>query len=76
MFVINIFCMSENTNIGATIDTPRTEVVRSPKVVSRKGRHRMKRLKSLMEQADAQPWRRRNTTRNVDQFKPRAEIHN
>ena len=55
--------MSENTSIGATIETPRTEVVRSPKVVSRKGRHRMKWLKSLMEQTVAKPKKKRTLPR-------------
>ena len=33
-------------SVGASVDIPRTEVVRSPKVVKHKGRPRTKRLKS------------------------------
>uniref|UniRef100_A0A2N9I8E7 Protein FAR1-RELATED SEQUENCE n=1 Tax=Fagus sylvatica TaxID=28930 RepID=A0A2N9I8E7_FAGSY len=38
-------------SVGAAPDVVRTEVVRSPMVVKRKGRPRMKRLKSSMEEA-------------------------
>uniref|UniRef100_A0A2N9I0H1 Protein FAR1-RELATED SEQUENCE n=1 Tax=Fagus sylvatica TaxID=28930 RepID=A0A2N9I0H1_FAGSY len=39
----------------------KTEVVRSPMVVKRKGRPRMKRLKSSMEEAVSKPKKKRNT---------------
>uniref|UniRef100_A0A2N9FFN3 Protein FAR1-RELATED SEQUENCE n=1 Tax=Fagus sylvatica TaxID=28930 RepID=A0A2N9FFN3_FAGSY len=56
-------------SVGVSVDVPRTEVVRSPKVVNRKGRPRMKRLKSSMEKAVSKPKKKRNTVtaRNVAQ---------
>uniref|UniRef100_A0A2N9IJC5 Protein FAR1-RELATED SEQUENCE n=1 Tax=Fagus sylvatica TaxID=28930 RepID=A0A2N9IJC5_FAGSY len=48
-------------SVGAAPDVVRTEVVRSPMVVKRKGRPRMKRLKSSMEEAVSKPKKKRNT---------------
>uniref|UniRef100_A0A2N9EL39 Protein FAR1-RELATED SEQUENCE n=1 Tax=Fagus sylvatica TaxID=28930 RepID=A0A2N9EL39_FAGSY len=48
-------------SVGAAPDVVRTEVVRSPTVVKRKGRPRMKRLKSSMEEAVSKPKKKRNT---------------
>uniref|UniRef100_A0A2N9FG17 Protein FAR1-RELATED SEQUENCE n=1 Tax=Fagus sylvatica TaxID=28930 RepID=A0A2N9FG17_FAGSY len=47
-------------SVGAAPDVVRTEVVRSPTVVKRKGRPRMKRLKSSMEEAVSKPKKKRN----------------
>uniref|UniRef100_A0A2N9EN72 Protein FAR1-RELATED SEQUENCE n=1 Tax=Fagus sylvatica TaxID=28930 RepID=A0A2N9EN72_FAGSY len=49
-------------SVGASVDVPRTEVVRSPKVVKRKSRLRTKRLKSSMEETVLKPKKKRNTT--------------
>uniref|UniRef100_A0A2N9GLQ3 MULE transposase domain-containing protein n=1 Tax=Fagus sylvatica TaxID=28930 RepID=A0A2N9GLQ3_FAGSY len=56
-------------SVGAASDVVRTEVVRSPMVVKRKGRPRMKRLKSSMEEAVSKPKKKRNTAaaRNLAQ---------
>uniref|UniRef100_A0A2N9IIM5 Protein FAR1-RELATED SEQUENCE n=1 Tax=Fagus sylvatica TaxID=28930 RepID=A0A2N9IIM5_FAGSY len=48
-------------SVGAASDVVRTEVVRSPMVVKRKGRPRTKRLKSSMEEAVSKPKKKRNT---------------
>uniref|UniRef100_A0A2N9IND8 Protein FAR1-RELATED SEQUENCE n=1 Tax=Fagus sylvatica TaxID=28930 RepID=A0A2N9IND8_FAGSY len=48
-------------SVGVAPDVVRTEVVRSPMVVKRKGRTRMKRLKSSMEEAVSKPKKKRNT---------------
>ena len=66
----------QNTGVRATIDVVWTEVVRSANIVNHKGRPRTKRLKSLMEQTVAKPKKKRNTTKNVAQSRPRAEVHN
>uniref|UniRef100_A0A2N9FIU7 Protein FAR1-RELATED SEQUENCE n=1 Tax=Fagus sylvatica TaxID=28930 RepID=A0A2N9FIU7_FAGSY len=50
----------EKNSVGAAPDVVRTEVVRSPTVVKRKGRPRMKRLKSSMEEAVSKPKKKRN----------------
>uniref|UniRef100_A0A2N9F3C6 SWIM-type domain-containing protein n=1 Tax=Fagus sylvatica TaxID=28930 RepID=A0A2N9F3C6_FAGSY len=47
-------------SVGAAPDVVRTEVVRSPTVVKRKGRPRMKRLKSSMEEAVSKPKKKMN----------------
>uniref|UniRef100_A0A2N9H6N9 Protein FAR1-RELATED SEQUENCE n=1 Tax=Fagus sylvatica TaxID=28930 RepID=A0A2N9H6N9_FAGSY len=62
--------LSQRKNsVGATFDVVKTEVVRSPIVVKRKGRPRMKQLKSSMEEAVSKPKKKRNTaaTRNLAQ---------
>uniref|UniRef100_A0A2N9FAQ3 Aminotransferase-like plant mobile domain-containing protein n=1 Tax=Fagus sylvatica TaxID=28930 RepID=A0A2N9FAQ3_FAGSY len=62
--------LSQRKNsVGATSDVVRTEVVRSPMVVKRKGRPRMKQLKSSMEEAVSKSKKKRNTTvaRNLTQ---------
>uniref|UniRef100_A0A2N9F599 MULE transposase domain-containing protein n=1 Tax=Fagus sylvatica TaxID=28930 RepID=A0A2N9F599_FAGSY len=51
----------KNSVGAAPPDVVRTEVVRSPMVVKRKGRPRMKRLKSSMEEAVSKPKKKRNT---------------
>uniref|UniRef100_A0A2N9EMN5 Protein FAR1-RELATED SEQUENCE n=1 Tax=Fagus sylvatica TaxID=28930 RepID=A0A2N9EMN5_FAGSY len=48
-------------SVGAASNVVRTEVVRSPNVVKRKGRPRMKRLKSSMEEAVSKPKKKMNT---------------
>uniref|UniRef100_A0A2N9HYV6 Protein FAR1-RELATED SEQUENCE n=1 Tax=Fagus sylvatica TaxID=28930 RepID=A0A2N9HYV6_FAGSY len=48
-------------SVGAAPDVLRTEVVRSPMAVKRKGRPRMKRLKSSMEEAVSKAKKKRNT---------------
>ena len=65
-------------SVRASVDVPKTKVVRSPKVVKRKGRPRMKRLKSSMEEAVSKPKKKRNTTatRNVAQSASTTEVHN
>uniref|UniRef100_A0A2N9FPI7 Protein FAR1-RELATED SEQUENCE n=1 Tax=Fagus sylvatica TaxID=28930 RepID=A0A2N9FPI7_FAGSY len=59
----------KKNSVGATSDVVRTEVVRSPMVVKRKGRPRTKRLKSSMEEAVSKPKKKRNTAaaRNLAQ---------
>uniref|UniRef100_A0A2N9FH11 Protein FAR1-RELATED SEQUENCE n=1 Tax=Fagus sylvatica TaxID=28930 RepID=A0A2N9FH11_FAGSY len=62
--------LSQRKNsVGAASDVVRTEVVRSPMVVKRKGRPRTKRLKSSMEEAVSKPKKKRNTAtaRNLAQ---------
>ena len=65
-------------NVGASVDVPRTEVVRSPKVVKRKGRPKTKRLKSSMEEVVSKPKKKRNiaAARNVAQSASTIEVHN
>uniref|UniRef100_A0A2N9IE97 Protein FAR1-RELATED SEQUENCE n=1 Tax=Fagus sylvatica TaxID=28930 RepID=A0A2N9IE97_FAGSY len=53
--------LRERIVLELLLDVVRTEVVRSPMVVKRKGRPRMKRLKSSMEEAVSKPKKKRNT---------------
>uniref|UniRef100_A0A2N9IM26 Protein FAR1-RELATED SEQUENCE n=1 Tax=Fagus sylvatica TaxID=28930 RepID=A0A2N9IM26_FAGSY len=62
--------LSQRKNsVGAASDVVRTEIVRSPMVVKRKGRPRTKRLKSSIEEAVSKPKKKRNTAaaRNLAQ---------
>ena len=62
--------LSQRKNsVGVASDVVRTEVIRSPLVVKRKGRLRMKRPKSSMEEAVSKSKNKRNTaaTRNLAQ---------
>jgi hypothetical protein len=62
--------LSQRKNrIGLASDVAKTEVVRSPMVVKRKGRPRTKRLKSSMEEAVSKPKKKRNivAARNLAQ---------
>jgi hypothetical protein len=71
--------LSQRKNsVGATSDVVRTEVVRSPMVVKRKGRPRMKQLKSSMEEAVSKSKKKRNTTvaRNLTQSTSTTGVHN
>ena len=71
--------LSQRKNsVGAASDVVRTEVVRSLMVVKRKGRPRMKRLKSSMEEAVSKPKKKRNTAaaRNLAQFTSTTGVHN
>jgi hypothetical protein len=65
-------------SVGAAPDVVRTEVVRSPMVVKRKGRPRMKRLKSSMEEAVSKPKKKRNTAaaRNLAHSTSTTGVHN
>ena len=65
-------------SVGASVDVPRTKVVRSPKVVNHKGRPWTKRLKSSMEEAISKPKKKRNiaAARNVAQSTSTTEVHN
>ena len=56
----------------------RTEVVRSPMVVKRKGRPKTKRLKSSMEEEVSKPKKKRNTAaaRNLAQSTSNTGVHN
>jgi hypothetical protein len=65
-------------SVRASVDVPKTKVVRSPKVVKRKGRPRTKRLKSSMEEAVSKPKKKRNiaAARNVAQSTSITEVHN
>jgi hypothetical protein len=71
--------LSQRKNsVGAASDVVRTEVVRSPMVVKRKGRPRTKRLKSSMEEAVSKPKKKRNTAtaRNFAQSSTTTRVHN
>jgi hypothetical protein len=71
--------LSQRKNsVGAASDVVRTEVVRSPMVVKRKGRPRTKRLKSSMEEAVSKPKKKRNTAaaRNLAQSTSTTGVHN
>ena len=71
--------LSQRKNsIGAAFDVTRTEVVRSHIVVKRKGRLRMKRLKSSIEEAISKPKKKRNTAavRNLAQTTSIIRVHN
>ena len=65
-------------SVGAVPDVVRTEVVRSPMVVKRKSRPRMKRLKSSMEEAVSKPKKKRNTAaaRNLAHSTSTTGVHN
>jgi hypothetical protein len=65
-------------SVGAAHDVVRTEVVRSPMVVKRNGRLRMKRLKSSMEEAVSKPKKKRTTaaSRNLAHFTSTTGVHN
>ena len=65
-------------SVGASPDVVRTEVVRNPMVVKRKGRPRMKRLKSSMEEAVSKLKKKRNTVaaRNLAHFTSTTGVHN
>ena len=65
-------------SVGAASDVVRTEVVRSPMVVKRKGRPRTKQLKSSMEEAVSKPKKKKNTAaaRNLAQSTSIAGVHN
>ena len=65
-------------SVGAAPDVVRTEVVRNPMVVKRKGRPRMKRLKSSMEEAVSKLKKKRNTAaaRNLAHFTSTTGVHN
>ena len=67
----------KKNSVGATSDVVRTEVVRSPMVVKRKGRPRTKQLKSSMEEAVSKPKKKRNTAaRNLAQSTSNTGVHN
>ena len=71
--------LSQRKNsVGAASDVVRTEVVRSPMVVKRKGRLRTKRLKSSMEEAVSKLKKKRNTAaaRNLAQSTSINGVHN
>ena len=71
--------LSQRKNsVGAASDVVRTEVVRSPMVVKRKGRLRTKRLKSSMEEAVSKLKKKRNTAaaRNLAQSTSITGVHN
>jgi hypothetical protein len=65
-------------SVGTAPDVVRTEVVRSPTVVKRKGRPRMKRLKSSMEEAVSKPKKKRNNAaaRNLAHSTSTTGVHN
>ena len=65
-------------SVGAAPDVIRTEVVRSPTVVKRKGRPRTNRLKSSMEEAVLKPKKKRNTAAvmNLAQSTSTTGVHN
>ena len=65
-------------NVGAAPDVVRTEIVGSPMVVKCKGRPRMKRLKSSMEEAVSKPKKKKNTTavRNLAHSTSTTGVHN
>ena len=65
-------------NVGAAPNVVRIEVVRSPMVVKCKGRPRMKRLKSSMEEAVSKPKKKRNTAanRNLAHSTSTIGVHN
>ena len=71
--------LSQRKNsVGAVSDVVKTEVVRSPMVVKRKGRPKTKRLKSSMEEVVSKPKKKRNiaAARNVAQSASTIEVHN
>jgi hypothetical protein len=71
--------LSQRKNsVGAASDVVRTEIVRSPMVVKRKGRPRTKRLKSSIEEAVSKPKKKRNTAaaRNLAQSTSTTRVHN
>jgi hypothetical protein len=65
-------------SVGAAPDVVRTEIVRSPMVVKRKGQPRMKQLKSSMEEAVSKPKKKRNTAaaRNLAHSTSTTGVHN
>jgi hypothetical protein len=65
-------------SVRAASDVVRTEVVRSPIVVKHKGRPRMKRLKSSMEEAVSKLKKKMNTTaaRNLAHSTSTTGVHN
>ena len=67
-----------NNSVGVASNVVRTEVVRSPMVVKRKGRPRMKRLKLSMEEAVSKPKKKRNTAavRNLAHSTSTTGVHN
>ena len=74
-----LFRSSQRKNsVGTAPDVVRTEVVRSPMVVKRKDRPKMKQLKSSMEEAISKPKKKRNTaaTRNLAQSTSTIVVHN
>jgi hypothetical protein len=76
--VINSPRLRERIVLELLSDVVRTEVVRSPMVVKRKGRPRMKRLKSSMEEAVSKPKKKRNTAaaRNLAHSTSTTGVHN
>ena len=70
--------LSQRKNsVGVAFDVVRTEVVRSPMILKRKGRPRTKRLKSSMEEAVSKPKKKRNTAaRNLAHSTSITGVHN
>ena len=70
--------LQRKNSVRVSVDVPKTEVVRSPKVVNRKGHSRTKKLKSSKEEAVSKPKKKRNTaaTRNVAQSASTTGVHN
>ena len=65
-------------SVGVASNVVRTEVVRSPMVVKRKGQPRMKWLKSSMKEAVSKPKKKRNTAaaRNLAHSTSTTGVHN